>query len=80
MRDTKRLPKAHLHLHLEGSARSSTIRELAEREGVALPTLTKRRFEDFADFGEALSAFTQVRARSILRSSQARSSENVALQ
>jgi adenosine deaminase len=60
LRDTKRLPKAHLHLHLEGSARSSTIRELAEREGVALPTLSKRRFEDFADFSEALSAATGV--------------------
>ena len=60
MRDTRGLPKAHLHLHLEGSARPSTIRELAEREGTALPTLTKRRFEDFADFGETLSAATGV--------------------
>jgi len=60
LRDPKDLPKAHLHLHLEGSARSSTVRELAEREGVRLPALTKPRFEGFADFGSALSAATDV--------------------
>ncbi|MGH3914060.1 MAG: adenosine deaminase [Pseudonocardiaceae bacterium] len=31
------LPKAHLHLHLVGSMRSSTLRELAERAGVPVP-------------------------------------------
>jgi len=62
MRDPRELPKAHLHLHLEGSARSSTVRELAEHEGVWLPTLTKPRFEGFADFGSALSAATEVLA------------------
>lgn len=31
------LPKAHLHLHFTGSMRHSTLLELAERDGIALP-------------------------------------------
>lgn len=37
MRDLHRLPKAHLHLHFTGSMRHSTLLELAERDGIALP-------------------------------------------
>ena len=36
-RDLQALPKAHLHLHFTGSMRHSTLLELAERDGIALP-------------------------------------------
>jgi len=36
-RDLRALPKAHLHLHFTGSMRHSTLLELAERDGIALP-------------------------------------------
>ena len=36
-RDVLALPKAHLHLHFTGSMRHSTLLDLAERDGIALP-------------------------------------------
>jgi adenosine deaminase len=36
--DLATLPKAHLHLHLTGAMRHSTLAELAREHGVALPT------------------------------------------
>jgi adenosine deaminase len=39
MRDLRHLPKAHLHLHLEGSMRPGTLAELAAAAGVEVPPI-----------------------------------------
>ncbi len=38
VRDLLRMPKVDLHVHLEGSIRPSTLREIAARNGRALPS------------------------------------------
>jgi adenosine deaminase len=48
MRDLRALPKAHLHVHLEGAMRPSTLRDLAADLGVQVPPI--RGFGTFSAF------------------------------
>ncbi|MEP7060098.1 MAG: adenosine deaminase [Actinomycetota bacterium] len=53
MRDLTSLPKAELHIHLEGAMRVATVRELVQDRGLPLPpglTAEGWRFADFLDF------------------------------
>ena len=60
----KRIPKADLHVHLDGSLRLSTLIELAKKEGVALPDYTEKGlrqkvFKDkYASLVEYLKGFS----------------------
>lgn len=50
-RDLKMLPKAHLHLHLEGAMRPSTLTELCRRYGIERPADTAyQKFDNFGGF------------------------------
>jgi adenosine deaminase len=46
-RDLKALPKAHLHLHLEGAMRQSTLFDLAAHHGMPSPVQGDGSFETF---------------------------------
>lgn len=50
MNDLKTLPKAHLHLHLEGGMRPSTLAELAAEHGMEVPVVSG--FGSFSVFAE----------------------------
>ena len=51
LRDLQALPKAHLHIHLEGAMRPSTLAELCARYGIEQPEDTRgRRFDNFGGF------------------------------
>ncbi len=54
------LPKAELHVHVEGSIRPSTVVELAARHGVALLEEEARRRFRYSDFAGFLDAFNWV--------------------
>jgi adenosine deaminase len=60
MRDLRKLPKADLHLHLEGSARLSTVVELARSYAVDLDPTELRAFRDFGEFDRAYSSIMSV--------------------
>lgn len=53
-RELRDLPKAHLHLHLDGSMRPETLRELAAAAGVEAPLPTS--YGSFAAFTDTITA------------------------
>jgi adenosine deaminase len=56
-RDLRALPKGHLHLHVEGGMRKSTLVERAEHYGIELPPVgSYRSFTEFAQLYEAACA------------------------
>ena len=55
-----RLPKAELHLHLEGSIRPEVAVQLAARHGVTLSEEEVRQRYDYRNFTEFLEAFKWV--------------------
>ena len=58
MRPLAALPKAHLHLHLEGAMRPETLRELATGYGMEVPPV--RGYGSFAAFAETYLAACEV--------------------
>jgi aminodeoxyfutalosine deaminase len=62
------LPKAELHLHLEGSIRPATVCGLAARQGMEITEEEVRRRYAYQDFGEFLETFKWV--TSLLRDPQ----------
>lgn len=64
-RDLRALPKAHLHIHLEGAMRPDTLAELCRRDGIARPPDTRgQTFGSFAGFNQVYWAASQcVRGR-----------------
>jgi len=57
MRDLATLPKAHLHLHLDGALREQTLQELCERRGTPAPQLPPGRvYSSFAVFMDVITA------------------------
>jgi len=57
--DLRLLPKAELHIHLEGSVRPATLEEFAAREGVSIA----KTFDSLNSFVEVYMAATRVMTR-----------------
>src|SRR5260370_19209806 len=60
LQQVRALPKAELHLHLEGAIAPETARELAARHGVRVTTEEVRERYQFSDFQGFLEAFKWV--------------------
>jgi adenosine deaminase len=66
MRDLRALPKAHLHLHLEGAMRPATLHELCHRYGLAVPVI--ENYGSFTAFADTyLAACATLRTEQDLR-------------
>ncbi len=66
MRDLRALPKAHLHLHLEGAMRPTTLHDLCGRYGLAVPVI--ENYGSFTAFADTyLAACDTLRTESDLR-------------
>ncbi len=72
VRDLATLPKAHLHLHLEGAMRPETLAEFAREAGEAVPPV--RGYTTFPEFVQMYDgAVSFVRTREQLARVSARS-------
>jgi len=60
MRSLFALPKTDLHVHFQGSARAETVRELAARNEVPLPSSLAAGRYAFTDFGDFLLQYSFV--------------------
>jgi adenosine deaminase len=58
MRELATLPKAHLHLHLAGAMRPTTLMELGEKAGIVVPEIGE--FKSFEHFMVTIQAVQQV--------------------
>jgi adenosine deaminase len=70
----RRVPKAELHCHFEGTVRPGTFAELAKKHGVALPTDDAERLYDYDSIYEFLKIFAMVSSTLIDQEDFARTS------
>ncbi len=72
----KRIPKADLHVHLDGSLRLSTLIELAQKDGVELPAYTERGMRELV-FKDQYSSLVEYLKGFSYTDAVMRSAENI---